>query len=286
MCSNGHRFRALPPGLCLKQRRGPLRSGARWSLSPLYPLSGRLATAHSRLTERGRWPRPCWVPGAPARRQGVPAVDSGQWAMAHLRSGAALAAKNSAAPLAWQLECLRSRKAGEDLDALAERLAGLTPGAFSALSRRTVALFGPQSLRWRAPRRGTEPRPRGCGEAGACRARMVTLGGAALRHSDSTSQCAPVAPRPLRSCAFPSPPPRRCVGIRSALARPVLLLWLSLSRLSTHTRPTLLSQPLRAPQTPLIPTTHCWPRSDCSARATDRRASSHSLRLSHVLHPR
>ena len=156
---------------------------------------------------------------------------------------------------------------------------------FWTLSR-TVALFGPQSLRWRAPRRGTEPRPRGCGEAGACRARMVTLGGAALRHSDSTSQCAPVAPRPLRSCAFPSPPPRRCVGIRSALARPVLLLWLSLSRLSTHTRPTLLSQPLRAPQTPLIPTTHCWPRSDCSARATDRRASSHSLRLSHVLHPR
>ena len=32
------------------------------------------------------------------------------------------------APQAWQLECLRSRKAGEDLDALAERLAGL-PGA-------------------------------------------------------------------------------------------------------------------------------------------------------------
>jgi len=48
--------------------------------------------------------------------------------MAHqLRSGAApsTAAAVAVAPLPWQLECLRSRKAGEDLDALADRLAGL-----------------------------------------------------------------------------------------------------------------------------------------------------------------
>jgi hypothetical protein len=34
-------------------------------------------------------------------------------------------------PQLWQLECLRSRKAGEDLDMLAERIAGL-PGALPA----------------------------------------------------------------------------------------------------------------------------------------------------------
>jgi hypothetical protein len=32
-------------------------------------------------------------------------------------------------PEAWQLECLRSRKAGEDLQQLAERLASVPPGA-------------------------------------------------------------------------------------------------------------------------------------------------------------
>ena len=32
-------------------------------------------------------------------------------------------------PEAWQLECLRSRKAGEDLHQLAERLASVPPGA-------------------------------------------------------------------------------------------------------------------------------------------------------------
>jgi len=37
--------------------------------------------------------------------------------------------EGAAAPPRWQLECLRSRKAGEELDGLAERIGSLPEGA-------------------------------------------------------------------------------------------------------------------------------------------------------------
>lgn len=76
----------------------------------------------------------------PARLQVGSAASLALSAGALVVSGAALAAVPAVrdcslrgmVPLRWQLECLRSRKAGEELDVLAERLSSL-PGAWRAL---------------------------------------------------------------------------------------------------------------------------------------------------------
>jgi len=171
-------------------------------------------------------------------------------------------------PQRWQLECLRSRKAGEELDVLAERLSGL-PGE-------TVSLLAARH----SVRRGCNARARVCVSATA----WHLLVGMKSRHQAGRGK--PVGRHP--PCGRPRSGRRRCTrphtgrdtGGRqpSALGGRGTLFLSSVGPLTTPRRPA----PLR-PELPSAPLTACQhapppPRARARRVSQQRALSRHPCR--------